>query len=49
MFYDYEKKGRMLCLDFFRHMGSLMRGRIFGVCFALKEPHTNTIHIHALW
>jgi hypothetical protein len=49
LFYDYEKKGRDALFRFFIHMGSLLRGWLFGVCFTLKEPHTNTMHIHALW
>jgi hypothetical protein len=46
-FYDYYRRGVMLYLDFFRQMGSLLRGRIFGVCFTLEESHTDPIHIHA--
>jgi hypothetical protein len=31
-------KGRNSVFRLFRQMGSLLRGRLFGVCFTLKKP-----------
>jgi hypothetical protein len=47
LFYDYDKHGRDAVFRLFRKMGSLLRERLFGVCFTLKEPHTTIMHIHA--